>query len=172
MTDQELKDLVAGLAIAQAKTDEQMKRTDEKLERMGITLGNISNNQGAVAEEFFYNSLKHTQTLGGVHYDIVYKNMSASANKVEDEYDIVMINGKDIAIIEVKYKAHESDLEKLLTKKHENFNKLFPAYKDYTHHLVLATFSLYDDLKIKALSQGVIVLQRKGDTIESFLPAA
>ena len=61
---------------------------------------------------------------------------------------------------------------KLLTKKHENFNKLFPAYKDYTHHLVLATFSLYDDLKIKALSQGVIVLQRKGDTIESFLPAA
>jgi len=51
--------------------------------------------------------------------------MSASANKVEDEYDIVMINGKDIAIIEVRYKAHESDLEKLLTKKHENFNNYF-----------------------------------------------
>ena len=52
MTDQELKELVAGLAIKsdrldaqQAETNAQMKRTDEKLERIGITLGNISNNQ-------------------------------------------------------------------------------------------------------------------------------
>ena len=126
MTDQELKDLVAGLAIAQAKTDEQMKNIHEKLERIKMTLGN---NQGAaweeffydsfpdthiLAEDFFYNSLKHTQTLGGIQYDIIYKNMSVQANKIEDYYSIVMINGKDIAIIEVKYKAHESDLEKLL----------------------------------------------------------
>ncbi len=179
MTDQELKDLVAGLAIKSdrldaqmQRTDEQMKRTDEKLERIGITLGNISNNQGSVAEEFFYNSLAHTQTLAGIHYDFVDKNMTRSSNGVSDEYDIVMINGKDVAIIEVKYKAHESDLDKLLTKKYENFKKLFPVYKDYNHHLVLATFSLYDDLKEKALANGVTVLQRKGDTIESFVPEA
>ncbi|MBD3767018.1 MAG: hypothetical protein IE928_03570 [Gammaproteobacteria bacterium] len=204
MTDQELKDLVASLAIRSAKldeqldklreeslktdeqmrkteqtlkamfaeTDEQMRKTDAKLERMGITLGNISNNQGAVAEEFFFNSLKATQTLAGIHYDSIDKNLTRAANGTEDEFDIVMINGKDVAIVEVKYKAHESDLTKLLTKKYENFKKLFPIYKDYTHHLVLATFSLYDELKEAALSNGVIVLQRKGDTIESFVPAA
>ncbi len=179
MTDQELKELVAGLAIKsdrldaqQAETNAQMKRTDEKLERIGITLGNISNNQGSVAEEFFYNSLAQTQTLAGIHYDIVYKNMTANANKIQDEYDIVMVNGKDIAIIKVKYKTHEGDLDKLLTKKYENFKKLFPMYKDYNHHLVLATFSLYDDLKEMALANGVTVLQREGDTIESFVSAA
>ena len=186
MTDQELKELVAQtfkgiqeLRVSQAETNEQMKRTDEKFEELRISnktmaklLGNISNNQGEVAEEFFYNSLAHTQTLAGIHYDIVYKNMTASANKIQDEYDIVMVNGKDIAIIEVKYKAHESDLNKLLTKKYENFKTLFPMYNDYNHHLVLATFSLYDDLKEKALANGVTVLQRKGDTIESFVPAA
>ena len=81
MTDDELKALVAGLAIAQDRTDEQMqrtdaqmlrtdeqiqrnaiaqkatdeqmKRTDERLERIGIMVGNISQNQGAVAEDFF-----------------------------------------------------------------------------------------------------------------------
>ncbi len=207
MTDQELKELVAQtfkgiqeLRVSQAKTDEQMKRTDEKFEElrisnktmeklmgrtdekfeelrisnktMGKLLGNISNNQGDVAEEFFYNSLAHTQTLAGIHYDFVDKNMTRTSNGISDEYDIVMINGKDIAIIEVKYKAHESDLNKLLTKKYENFKKLFPMYKDYNHHLVLATFSLYDDLKEMALANGVTVLQRKGDTIESFVPAA
>ena len=40
-----------------------MKRTDEKLERIGIKIGNISKNQGSVAEEFFYNSLANGVTV-------------------------------------------------------------------------------------------------------------
>ena len=92
MTDDELKALVGSLAVAQDRTDEQMKlnaiaqratdeqmkltdeqmkRTDEKLGRIGAMLGNIGQNQGDVAEEFFYNSLKDTQTLAGVHYDFI-----------------------------------------------------------------------------------------------------
>ena len=119
MTDEELKDLVASLAIdsknlhaAQKVTDEQMKLTDtqmkstieqikqndkvltEKLERMGVTLGNIGQNQGAVAEEFFYNSLKETQTLAGVHYDFIDKNILRSGNGVSDEFDMILVNGK------------------------------------------------------------------------------
>jgi len=69
MTDDELKELVASLAVdsknlheAQKATDEQMKRNDkmltEKLVRMGITLGNIGKNQGGVAEGFFSKSDK------------------------------------------------------------------------------------------------------------------
>ena len=152
------------------RTDEQLKRTDKKLERIGITLGNIGQNQGAVAEEFFYNSLKDTQTLAGIHYDFIDKNISRTHNGVTDEYGMILINGQDIAIIEVKYKAHESDLTKLITKKYSNFKSLFPAYKDYRHHLVLATFHLYDDLKEQALQNNVIVLQRKGDMVQSYLP--
>ena len=212
MTDDELKALVAGLAVAQdrtdeqmkatdeqmkrnaiaqkatdeqiqrnaiaqkatdeqmKRTDEQMKRTDEKLERIGIMVGNIAQNQGAVAEEFFYNSLKETQTLAGVHYDFIDKSVSRTGNGVSDEYDMILVNGEDVAIVEVKYKAHEKDLDKLLTKKIDNFKKLFPAYKDYRHHLVLATFHLYNEVKERALQNNVIVLQRKGDIVESYLP--
>jgi hypothetical protein len=185
MTDDELKALVASLAIdskalreaqkatdeQMKRTDEQLKRTDEKLERIGITVGNIGQNQGAVAEEFFYNSLKDTQTLAGIHYDFIDKNISRTHNGITDEYDMILINGQDVAIVEVKYKAHEADLTKLITKKYSNFKRLFPAYKDYRHHLVLATFHLYDDLKEKALQNNVIVLQRKGDVVQSYLPS-
>ena len=38
ITDQELKDLVASLAVAQAKTDEQMARTDKKIEAINKSL--------------------------------------------------------------------------------------------------------------------------------------
>jgi Holliday junction resolvase-like predicted endonuclease len=203
MTDQELKDLVASLAvksdrldaqlaetwaqIAQTnaqheqawaqlqwnseKTDVQLAETSRKLDKVGDMIGTFGRNLGDITEEFFFNSLAQTQNLAGIHYDFIDKNLTRKAGKVEDEFDIVMVNGKDVAIIEVKYKAHEADLTKLLTKKYDNFKKLFPMYKDYTHHLVLATFSLYDDLKEKALANGVIVLQRKGDMIESFVPS-
>ena len=200
MTDDELKALVASLAvdsknlheaqkvtgeqmklnaIAQRATDEQMKytdeqmkRTDEKLARIGITVGNVTYNQGSVAEEFFYNSLKDTQILAGVHYDFIDKNVSRTGNGVSDEYDMILVNSRDVALVEVKYKAHEEDLFKLLNKKYNNFKTLFPAYKDFHHHLVLATFYLYDELKELALKNNVIVLQRKGDIVESFLPKA
>jgi len=179
---------IAELREEQKKTDEQMKRTedmmyktfeemrlsqaksDKKLDKVAKLVGGMSNNQGDVAEEFFYNSLKHKQELAGIHYDRVEKNITASANKVEDEFDIVMINGSDIAIIEVKYKAHEKDLEKLLNKKYTNFQKLYPMYKDYNHHLGLASFHINDKLKEIALSKGVMILQRKGDIVETYTP--
>ncbi len=140
MTDDELKALVASLAVSQAKTDSQLAKTDaqlaktdaqlaktdRKLEKIGDMLGAFGRNLGEITEEFFFNSLGVTQTLGGIHYDFMDKNLTRQAGKLTDEFDIVMVNGKDVAIIEVKYKAHRDDLTKLLTKKYTNFKKLFP----------------------------------------------
>ena len=99
MTDQELKDLVASLAIdsknlhaAQMETSEQMKRNDkmltDKLNRMGITLGNVTNNQGDVAEEFFFNSLANAPHLGSIYFDDIEKNGHKRRGKTEEEYDL------------------------------------------------------------------------------------
>lgn len=149
---------------------EQMKKTDERLDRIAKQVGGISNNQGDVAEEFFYNSLASTQKLAGVQYDMIYKNLSKQTRKLRDEYDIVLVNGKDIAIVETKYKAHTDDVKKLIGKKYENFKKLYPEYKDYKHHLGLASFNMNEDVKEIALKNNVILLQRKGDLIETILP--
>ncbi len=40
----------------------------------------------------------------------------------------------------------------------------------YNHHLGLASFNINDDVKEKALENNVILLQRKGDIIETILP--
>jgi len=166
----ELRESQQTTDIQMKKTDEQIKRNEAKLTKIVVLVGNIGNNQGDVAEEFFYNSLEDKKDLAGVHYDFIDKNWKSSTKNLCDEFDIVMVNGKDIAIIEVKYKAHEADLEKLLTKKQTNFKELFPLYKDYTHHLALASFYMPQELKEKALENNVIVLQRKGDVIETFVP--
>ena len=139
MSDQGLKDLVASLAISQAKTDEelnklkeaqlktdeQLKKTDEQLKKLAEQVGGIGNNQGAVAEEYFYNSLKEKMRLLGMEFNDIGLNWRKSKNGIEDEFDIILTNGKTMAIIEVKYKAHEKDIDDLVNKKHKNFNK-FP----------------------------------------------
>ena len=68
MTDDELKKLVASLAISQ-------KETDRKLQRVSEMLGGISANQGDVAEDFFYNSLIKDNHLGSLKFDDITKNM-------------------------------------------------------------------------------------------------
>ena len=158
------------LKLSQEKTDEQIKETSLGLKKLQKLVGNISNNQGDIAEEFFYNSLKAKPSMAGINYDFIDKNITRSKNKIEDEYDILLVNGKDIAIVEVKYKAHQNDVEKLVNKKYENFKKLYPEYKDYTHHLGLASFNMNEDVKESALKNNVILLQRKGDIVETILP--
>jgi len=175
MSDDELREIVAQLAIAQtktdaqlAKTDAQLAKTDAKLARLADMYGGVGNNQGAVAEEFYFNSLKADPVLKGIRFEFVDKNITRNLHGLEDEFDIVMVNSKNVFVIEVKYRAHPKDLQRLLEKKAVNFKKLFPIYTHYRHHLGLATFYMDEQLKDAALQQGVTVLQRKGDVIETY----
>ena len=201
MTDDELKALVASIAVAQRenaeqmkltdeqmkltdermkhtdeqmkltyesikRTDEQMKRTDEKLKRMGITLGNVTNNQGDVAEEFFFQSLIKDNRLGSIRFDDVVKNMEKHRGKIQEEYDLVMTNGDALAVVEVKYKAHKNDLDKL-DRKMRHFKQLFPIYQHYKQYGAIASFHINDEAKSEALRRGYFVLQRSGDLVHT-----
>jgi predicted AAA+ superfamily ATPase len=173
VTDEELKELVASLAIdsknlheAQRKTDEQMRETNETLKRMGIDFGNMKKNQGDVAEEFFFNSLLDDPHLGSVHFDDIAKNEFKHRGNLQEEYDIVMTNGNAIGIVEVKYKAHENDLKKL-ERKMRNFKTLFPVYAGYKLYGAIASFHFYDKAKEEALNQGFFVLQRSGEIVHT-----
>lgn len=184
MTDDELKALVASLAVdsknlheAQKRTDEQMNRTveqmkrndkmlTEKLDRMGITLGNIGQNQGDVAEEFFFQSLIKDNHLGSIHFEDVVKNMEKHRSQIQEEYDLVMTNGDAIGIVEVKYKAHNNDLDKL-DRKMKHFKQLFPIYKTFKQYGAIAAFHINDDAKEEALRRGYFVLQRSGDLVHT-----
>ncbi len=188
MTDAELREILAELARSQAKTDAQLAKTDTQLAKTDVQLaqtdaqlaktdtkldklaelyGGVGNNQGKVAEEFYYNSLKPDLTLNGIEFDFIEKNVTRSTKGIEEEYDLLLVNGKDVFIIEVKYHLHPKDIERLVGRKLTNFKTLFPEYRACHIHLALATFAVDDDVKQMALSQGVTVLQRRGDVIET-----
>jgi hypothetical protein len=159
MADDELKALVASLAVSQ-------QETIRKLDKLGELYGNIGQNQGDVAEEFFFNSLANDTHLGSIHFDDIEKNGHKRRGKTEEEYDIIMTNGDAVGIVEVKYKAHENDLDKL-DRKMQNFKKLFPIYQNYKQYGAIASFQINDSAKREALKRGYFVLQRSGDLVHT-----
>jgi len=187
MTDNELKELVASLAVSQKETDTQIKElsvsqkitdkqiqetdkqiqeTDKKLDRVTGLFDNISKNQGLLVEEFFYQSLIKKNCIGKLCFDDIAQNMKKHRGKIQEEYDIILTNGNSIAIIEVKQKTHINDLV-ALKRKTQNFKKLFPIYKDYKLYAGFATYHIYDEAKNATLDDGYFVLQRTGDFIFS-----
>ena len=154
------------LQVAQKETDDKFKETDRKLQKLSELLGNIGNNQGDVAEEFFFNSLVEDAHLGAIHFDDVATNMKKHKGKIQEEYDLVMTNGEAVGIIEVKYKAHQNDVDKL-ERKMRHFKLLFPWFKDYKIYGALAAFNVNDVAKKEALDRGFFVLQRKGDVLHT-----
>lgn len=151
----------------QAEADARHAKLDAKLDRLAEMYGGVGNSLGAVAEEFYYNSLKANPVLNGMRFDFIDKNITRSHAGLEDEFDLVLVNGRTVFVVEVKHKAHKKDLQRLLETKAVNFRRLFPEYADHEQRFVLAAFHIHDDIKRAALERGVTVLQRKGEVIES-----
>jgi Holliday junction resolvase-like predicted endonuclease len=103
------------------------------------------------------------RVLGDIKFDSVSRNMNNQIGKLQDEYDLVLMNGNVLAIIEVKAKAHVNDLEKMITKKVVNFPKLFHAYQHYHLYAGVATLVTNNDLIEKAQELGLFLLTQQGD---------
>lgn len=77
--------------------------------------------------EFFFNSLQAKPVLGGVRYDDVFSNVRNISGKLRSAYDVVIVNGKSVALIEVKYAVHPKDIAKTLLGIN-NYRTFFPQY--------------------------------------------
>jgi len=157
-TDKLIKDMRKETAQSQKEFDQRMKEIQK-------TVGGISNNQGAFAEEYFFNSFeKGKKNFFGEKFDEISKHLKNRWKGLEDEYDIVLYNHAAVALIEVKYKAHTKDVSSVL-KKAETFRILFPNYKDFKIYLGLASMSFYPELEQECIEQGIAVIKQVGDTV-------
>ena len=154
-----------------AKENEQLikeSRADyeRRMKKFEETMGSWANNHGSFAEEYFANSFENgKRNFFGEKFDEIVKNAKGFIDKnCKDEYDILLINGKAVGIIEVKFKAHENDITKVL-RKAETFRVNFPQYRHHRIYLGLATLAFYLELEQACINQGIAVIKQVGDTV-------
>jgi uncharacterized protein YukE len=186
-----LRALMADLIERQAETDRQLKETDLKIDKLtenvnkgeqkqaetwqqidkltenvnnlNDNVGGIGNSNGDVAEEFFFNAFKNgQQTFFGEKFDDIEKNIKGI--KLKAEYDIVMLNGKTIGIIEVKYKGKSEFIPKVI-KKAETFRINYPYFANYKIYLALAAMSFEDGVEDKCKKEGIAIIKQAGDKV-------
>jgi hypothetical protein len=166
MTNKELNELFAKLAMSQEKTEAQLAKTMATVEKVSQQIGGIGRNQGDITEEFFYNSLNANPVVGSIKFDRVTPNLIVGTKKRQSEFDIVLTNGSSVAIVEVKNKAHASDLDQVEAQI-KRYRELCPEFKGYKLYGGIAGFSVPPDVVKAAHERGIFVLKRKGDVLSS-----
>ncbi len=150
-------------------TDDEMKQSllhKRTVEALKIFEENMMPTDKEIAEEFFFEYMIKNMRLGSIFFDGVSRMGLKRSRGIEEHYSIIMDSDDAIGIVEVKYKAHENDLDKL-DRKMKNFKKLFPWFKDYKQYGAIASFHINDTAKKEALRRGYFVLQRSGDLVHT-----
>ena len=150
-----------------AETNRQMTETDRQISRLEKQIGGVTNSHGQFAEEYFVNSLRQgKKTLLGEKFDKLIKAavVEDDKNKVKAEFDIILVNGKSVAIIEVKFRARDKDMDKVL-KKVKPFRAKFPEYQKHKLYLGLASMVFDENIENKCKENGIAIIKQVGDTV-------
>ena len=174
--DAEFKRRDEEAAKRKAEFDEEFKRRDEEstkqmskfnaeITRINETMGYYSNSIGVIAEEYFFNSFNAgRRNFFGEKFNDIDKNVKGIKQDYKDEYDILLINGKTIGIIEVKSKANLSDFPKIL-RKAKTFRVNFPEYKNHKVYLGLASLAFRPRIEIECQKKGIAIIKQVGDNL-------
>ena len=152
------------------ETDRQMKKTDEKMREVSRQLGDMGNSHGDVAEEYFQNAFKKNPALNGEIFDKIDFNVKplSQNGQVSNEYDIIMINEKSVAIIEIKYhfELRKNKLEEKLKEtlhKLEAFKAFYPKYKNHDFYQGIASLSFDKSVEKIIQEAGIAIIKQVGD---------
>jgi len=175
MTDLELKEFVASLAIRQAETDRQIResqtRTDRQIEELGKQLGGLGQKFGGFTEGMAFPSMqKILRERFGM--DVVSVRNIARRNGRSLEIDVMAYaNGEinTVYVVEVKSHLREDGLQQMLRILRE-FHDFYPGHENKKVYGILAAVDVPDDLRHRVLSQGIYLARIHDDTFEIRVP--
>ncbi|MBM2814634.1 MAG: hypothetical protein HW421_1396 [Ignavibacteria bacterium] len=131
MTDKELKELVASLAVFQKETELQQRDTDKQIKELGKQIGKLGNSMGNIAEGLAYPSIEH-ELRAKFKAEVVSQNVKRWKGNENFEIDILAYSNSknnEVYIVEIKTTINKDTIEqikKILLK----FRNYFPEHND------------------------------------------
>jgi len=142
------------------------QKTSEAVDKMSKKMGGIDENQGYHAEQFFQSVFEKKLEFGRIKYDEMIPNLAYKGKKDEIEFDIALVNGDSIALIEVKNRIHPNFVIELAEKRIEKFRKYFHEFDNYDVYLGIAGFSFSDEVLDRASTYGIGIVRQVGEGVE------
>lgn len=185
MTDAELKELVASLAIAQRETAQQMKETDRRMKdterlikELGKQIGGLGEKFGSFTEGLALPSMQKilNEQFG---MQVVSPSVRATKNGRHMEIDVLAYTNSDknvAYIVEVKSHLRPEAITQMKTIL-KDFREFFPEHRDKTVYGILAAVDISEKMREEVLKAGFYVAEIHDnvfrlDTPEDFQPTA
>ena len=147
-----------------AATNAAIDKLSRENTRMSEEINGISKSNGLYAEDYFFNSFKEKKcTFFGEKFDYIFRNMPSTIEEKMDEYDIVLVNGKYVGIVEVKYKGRLDHIKRIINKA-QTFRANFPHYQNHKIYLAFASTVFNQRLEQECDKEGIVVVKPLGDT--------
>jgi len=174
MTDEELKQLVASLAIAQRQTDEELKqlaattaaqfqetdrkmqKTDRQIKELGKQIGGLGEKFGSFTEAMAFPSMRKVLTKT-FHMDNIATRYLVRKNGRSMELDVFAYNNgtsNQAVIVEMKSHLRDEHIERILNLLKEA-REFLPEHANKDFYGILAVVDAPEHLKAQVFKQGI-----------------
>ncbi len=165
MTDEELKELIASLAVSQQETDRQLKE-------LGKQIGGLGDKFGSFTEGLALPSMvKILSEKFGM--EVISPSVRVSKQGEHMEIDVLAYANSEVNeayLVEVKSHAREESIVQLRNIL-ERFRQFFPEHKDKAVFGILAAVDLPAELRERVLKAGFYVARIHDEVFELDVPA-
>ncbi|MDR0303254.1 MAG: NERD domain-containing protein [Chitinispirillales bacterium] len=148
------------------ESEKRSKKIDEKLDRLNEIVNRVNNNIGYHAEQYFQTVFEKKLSFGKETYYYMLPNLKYSRKGKSAEFDIVLVNGESVAIIEAKNRIHPDFIKEIALNKVSQFREYFPIYENYKLYLGAAGFSFDESVVKEAKVYGIGIIRQVGDAVE------
>jgi hypothetical protein len=189
MSNTELRELVASLAVAQRETDRQLKETDRQLKETGLQLKETDRQLRETGSQLKETDRKLTrlESVFGMQFGRMteailspgclklfqtrgiavaesMRRLRTAREGEELEIDLLLVNGAVAIMVEMKAAFKVGDVDDLVEDL-GRFREFFPKYREHTLHGAVAAFEYLEESDRYAHRKGLFVLRSSEETV-------
>jgi hypothetical protein len=164
MSWEEIKALVAELAIQSKETDRKFQETRELLDRLSRRFGDLGNRLGEFVEAMVEPALVDLFRARGLDVSEVYRRVTSRRGGEAIEIDLLVVDGDTAVAVECKSRLTREEVERHVERMNK-FKRLLPKYADMRIHGAVAGIVVDEEAVEAAQAAGLWVLAQSGETV-------
>jgi hypothetical protein len=178
MSWDEIKALVAELAIQSKETDRKFQETDRKfqetdrkfqetrelLDRLSRRFGDLGNRLGEFVEAMVEPALVDLFRARGLDVSEVHRRVTSRRGGEAIEIDLLVVDGDTAVAVECKSRLTKEEVERHIERMNK-IKRLLPKYADTQIHGAVAGMVVDDEAAEFAQNMGLWVLAQSGETV-------
>jgi Holliday junction resolvase-like predicted endonuclease len=185
MSWDEIKVLVAELAIQSKETDRKFRETDQKFQEteaqmretdrkmrevfarfdnLSRRFGDLGNRLGEFVEAMVEPALVDLFRARGLDVSEVYRRVTSRRGGERIEIDLLVVDGDTAVAVECKSRLTKEEVERHVERMNK-FKRLLPKYADMRIHGAVAGMVVDEDAVEAAQAAGLWVLAQSGETV-------